>query len=72
MNGELYIKKNFETDPFIKYIYLPNSHLVGPYHRIKNVDDEMEIIDDYAYEDKEISDDDFRALRFKPAAQNSY
>ena len=71
MKGELYIKKDFETDPFVKNIYLPNSHSVGPYHHIENVNGEMIIKDDYKYEDKEISDDEFRELRLKPIYQSN-
>lgn len=61
--GESYLKKEWEADPFVRHIYLPNSLPVGPYHRVVSVRPEFRISDDYDYPDKEISDDEFRELR---------
>ena len=68
-SGEFYIKKEFEKDPFVKKIYLPNCRLVGPKHRTiqKIVDGKliMDAIDHHTYEDKQISDEEFWKLREK-------
>lgn len=63
--GEIYIKKDWENNPFVKKIYLANCALVGPYHVVESVVPQWVIRDDYKYEDKEITDKDFSALRGK-------
>jgi len=64
--GEIYIKKDYESNPFIKRVYLPNCYLVGPYHATRtDVQGHFIIKDDYHYEEKEIPDDEFVALRKK-------
>jgi hypothetical protein len=35
--GEVYIKKSWEDNPFIRKIYLPNCLAVGPKHKIESV-----------------------------------
>ncbi|MCL4353440.1 MAG: hypothetical protein M1484_04075 [Patescibacteria group bacterium] len=57
--GSFYIKKNWEDKPFIKRIYLPNCRLVGPYHKLGT---NFEVIDNYPYTDKEITDAEFVRL----------
>jgi hypothetical protein len=57
-----YIKKKYESDPFVKRIVLPNCVLVGPYHSVEKEDRGMKIKDDYEYEDREISDDEFARM----------
>lgn len=57
--GEIYIKKEWETRPFIQKVYLPNCVLVGYMHRIEQIG----INDDFSYEDRAISDDEYVALR---------
>ncbi|MBW8011322.1 MAG: hypothetical protein FVQ83_08785 [Chloroflexi bacterium] len=63
--GEHYIRKSAETEPFVKEIYLPNCAYVGPNHQIVNISINMHysIQDDDDYEDREISDEEFRELR---------
>ena len=60
--GSFYIKKSWEDRPFIKKVYIPNCVLVGPYHKVMPG---FVIIDDYPYEDKEISDEEFSELLAK-------
>jgi hypothetical protein len=61
--GELFIKKQAETLPFVKHVYLPNCELVGPLHRLARGDEGWSVDDDHVYEDREISDEEFRELR---------
>lgn len=60
--GEIYIKKDWENNLFVKKIYLPNCSLVGPYHVVESVVPQWVIRDDYKYDDKEITDEEFCAL----------
>jgi len=62
--GEIYIKKEWETKPFIRKVYLPNGLLVGTRHRIDSVLPKIQVIDpDLNKEGAEISDEEFRAQR---------
>ena len=61
--GECYIKKEWETNPFVKHIYLPNCELVGPKHEIKSMIPNTVIDDQFEYEDKEITDEEYTELR---------
>ncbi|MDF7809610.1 hypothetical protein P4E94_19385 [Pontiellaceae bacterium B12219] len=63
--SEIYIRKEWETKPFIKHIFLPNALLVGPKHNIESVQPKFVINDRFEYEDKEITDDQFIELRKK-------
>ena len=60
--GEIYIKKDWESRPFIRKVYLPNCVAVGPQHKIDSVMPWV-IKDDYSYEEREISDEEFCSLR---------
>ncbi len=60
--GECYIKKSWENKPFIRKIYFPNCHAVGPSHTVENVNP-WRIRDETQYEQREISDDEFCSLR---------
>ena len=61
--GAFYIKLAFESDPFVKTIYLPNCTLVGPKHQVKiNRLGKFIIKDDFYYEEKEVSDTEFVRL----------
>lgn len=68
--GEIYIKKEWELHPFIQKIYLPNGALVGYQHRIKSMMPKIKINDNFPYEDREVSDDEFIALRLNKHATN--
>lgn len=61
--GEIYIKKERETDPFIKRVYLPNCILVGYQHIVESVVPRFVVNDDFPYDDREITDDEFSDLR---------
>ncbi|KPV54310.1 hypothetical protein SE17_04540 [Kouleothrix aurantiaca] len=59
--GASFIKKEAEQWPFVKKVYLPNSYLVGPQYRME-FDAGRWLIHDVEYENREISDDEFREL----------
>lgn len=61
--GEIYIKKEWETKPFVKHIFLPNSLLVGSKHTIEELMPKIIVNDQHKYEDKEITDEEFSKLR---------
>jgi hypothetical protein len=60
--GVQFIRKDWETNPFVKLIYLPVSLLVGPDHRIEIKDDVWTIYDEDEYEDKSVSDEEYIRL----------
>ena len=64
--GASFLTKNSEKAPFIKKVYIPNCVLVGPYHELQMIprDSFVQVVvkDDYKYEDKEISDEEFANL----------
>ncbi len=61
--GEPYIAKEAETLPFVRRVYLPNCRLVGPRHKLDIVEGRFVIHDDFPYEDREVTDEEFRKLR---------
>jgi hypothetical protein len=61
--GEIYIKKEYEGAPFIKRVYLPNCHLLGPNHKIEFDGKQFVVHDEDKYEDREISDSEYVELR---------
>ena len=64
--GEIFIKKESESNPLVKAFYVPCSVLVGPYHEIKGWDmksGKISISDDHTYRDEEITDQEFVLLR---------
>lgn len=63
MNGEDFIAKAAESLPFVRRIVLQNCRLVGPRHTLAFEDGRWIVKDDHAYEDREVSDDEFRELR---------
>lgn len=61
--GAAYIARSAESDPFIRRVYVPNSDYVGPWHTPVLVrGGKVHITDDYLYEDRVISDEEFRDL----------
>jgi hypothetical protein len=60
--GEIYIKKDWESRPFIRKVYLPNCVAVGPQHKIESVMP-WRVKDDVAYEERDITDQEFCFLR---------
>lgn len=61
--GEAYIRKDSERTPFVREIYLPNCHLVGPHHRIVFAEGRMVPQDGVTYEEQDVTDAEFVALR---------
>jgi hypothetical protein len=62
--GEIYIKKTWESKPFISKVYLQNGLLLGPHHRIEFIHPQLQIIDpDHNKDCLEISDDEFVRIR---------
>jgi len=61
--GEIYIKKEWEEMPLIKHIFVPNALFVGPKHRVESVVPKWVINDQFEYEDREISDEEYIQLR---------
>lgn len=61
--GEIYIKKAWEEKPLIKNIFIPNSLLVGPMHKIESLFPQTIVNDQFYYENKEISDEEYYELR---------
>ena len=62
VRGVTYIKKEYETDPFVKNIYLPSCALVGPDHRMEIENDSLKVVDENQYEERDISDEEFVQL----------
>lgn len=61
--GSFYIKKSWESKPFIKRIYIPNCVYVGPFHTVTMTTEiKMKTVDKYPYENKEVTDEEFVVL----------
>jgi hypothetical protein len=60
--GASYIRKAAEAQPFVRRVYIPNCLLVGPRHTISAVGSRFEVSDAHDYEDREITDEEFRDL----------
>lgn len=61
--GEMYIKKEWEEKPLIKHIFIPNSLLVGPKHRIEQLFPKIVVNDNFVYDSREVTDEEFNQLR---------
>jgi hypothetical protein len=63
--GEIYIKKEAESCPFIRMVYLPNCMPVGPLHTVEAIDPVhgLMIRDDALYDVRDITDEEFCRLR---------
>ncbi len=62
--GEIYIKEEWESKPFVRKVYLGNGPLVGPKHRIESLHPQIRIVDpDHNKPSPDISDDEFVSLR---------
>jgi hypothetical protein len=61
--GICFIKKEAEADPFVSLIYLPNSTLVGPSHRLEDgPESHFAAIDEASYSEGAVTDEEFIEL----------
>lgn len=65
VDGEIYLNKDSEALPFIKEVYIPNAMSVGPLHTLEHGPKGFVAVDDHAYENKGVTDDEFRDLRLQ-------
>jgi hypothetical protein len=65
--GEKYLKKEIEHLPLIQEFLIPNCWHVGFKHRVESdaASGALRMVDENKYEDREITDDEFRALRIE-------
>jgi hypothetical protein len=61
--GESFIRLQWENQPFVRKIYLPNCIHVGPAHRFLQVTTELVVQDSSDYPTNEIADEEYAALR---------
>lgn len=61
--GEVYIRKDWESIPFVREFYIPTSPLVGPWHEIVEVMPRVVIRDISNYPDRDVSDEEFVEMR---------
>ncbi|HLF09125.1 MAG TPA: hypothetical protein VI789_07250 [Dehalococcoidia bacterium] len=61
--GEMYVRLGKESDPFVEEFYVPSCHYVGYKHSIEGPFPNWRVVDPHKYEDRVISDEEFRALR---------
>jgi hypothetical protein len=62
-HGEIYVKKSFESDPFVKAFILPNCRRLSYVHRVQGQFPELEIVDDFPAEIGELTDEEFCEYR---------
>jgi len=60
--GAAFVKRKFEQKPFVRSVVLPNCSLVGFLHLLELGPGGWIVMDDHPYEDREISDEEFREL----------
>lgn len=60
--GECFIKKEWENNPFVRLVYLPNSVYVGYKHTVTQLWP-LRIEDNHKYSDQEIIDEEYLRLR---------
>jgi hypothetical protein len=62
--GEMYIKKEAESQPFVRRLFLPCCLLLGPWHRYGDFKDgAFQVHEHLAYADREVTDEEFCAMR---------
>lgn len=61
--GEVYIKREWESKPLIKHIFIPNCCYVGYKHRVKTILPSVTISDEHEYVDNPVTDEEFVVLR---------
>ncbi len=60
--GEVYIKRDWETVPFVQLVYLPNTFHVGPNHQVVSIFP-WQVTDNFDYETRNVTDKEFIVLR---------
>lgn len=60
--GTAFIRKDWETHPFVKLVYLPNCVLVTPYHNVERSPEGWRVIEPCEVPDTEVSDTEFARL----------
>ena len=65
--GEIYLKKEVENMPVIQEFLIPKSWHVGFMHQLESDPSSgaIRVVDESDYEDREVSDDEFRELRIE-------
>ena len=65
--GEMYLRKDAETVPFVQAFYLPAAVLTGYKHTIETSPTTLQFVikDDNAYPDTEVADAEFVRLRIE-------
>lgn len=67
--SEFYIRHEFINAPFVKLVYLPSCRLVGPKHIVESVNP-WAINDNFEYEARVITDEEFSTLRKQAQSAN--
>ena len=70
MPGETYVRRDAEPLPFVRRVVIPNCAKVGPYHQLTTLVPRVEFVDE-EYPDRQITDDEFRAMRAEGRAAAS-
>lgn len=60
--GATFVRRTAEKEPFVKRIILPNCRSVGYLHKLEHGTDGWIVHDGHEYEDREISDEEFKQL----------
>ncbi len=60
--GLSFVRKGFESRPFVKRVILPSCALVGPSHQLEIGPGRWKVNDPHVYPDREVSDDEFIEL----------
>lgn len=62
--GEMYLRKEYETTPFVKAFYIPAAKYVGYKHTLESTPERTyRVVDDYPYPETDVSDEEFVRLR---------
>jgi hypothetical protein len=60
--GATFVRRAAEKEPFVRRIILPNCRLVGYLHTLEHAPRGWVVHDDHDYEEREISDEEFKQL----------
>ncbi len=72
INGACYIKNDYEDNPFVKEVVLPNCHKVGHLHRLEHGQGSWVVRDSHDYADIEITDERFSELMNNPTMYDAH